>query len=695
MKITSRIALLIFGVSFFFVVALAVSFFGLHDFQTSVHLATSNKVDATGLLGDIQSAALRRGQIVRDMVLNPSDKSLPPYFQQTEAVLDAHVSKLHELLKNRGDLKELADGLAKTHAEYSRLNQEIVQVVGSSSVDEAKKMLQQRLVPAERNLEQQTNMLAKTLEARWISQRNDLDKRVALLSQIAIFFTVMAITGAVISLVLLVRLISRSFANIKDGVQAIIVGGGDLTRELKANTNDEFGQLASCINVLIRWLKETITSLYQEGGHVAVKVCEMSKMTRATVSTSMTQNEAAAAVASAAEEMTSSLNSVADNTRSAAGVAAMVNQAANAGMVAVEKACDCMEQIRESVEMTRGSVSRLTDSSVKIGEIASLIKDIADQTNLLALNAAIEAARAGEHGRGFAVVADEVKNLSSKTATSTHEISNIIRVIQQESYQALEAMQNEYSRVVGGVETAQAARNELSHILSSADDSKDMIDHIAAATEEQSAVTSEITKKIHCISDMANSVSCQMKETDNALMHLSEVAENIFSSIGRFSVGTYHDQKRAVAIKFREKVIEALERGVESGAISVEKLFSRNYVSIPNTAPQKYTTAFDAFFDRVINPMQEEVLAANPDILSLLCIDENGYVPSQIQANKERSKLILQDGITQKHCKNSDPFLLQTFERPSTGEIIIDLSCPILFRGKHWGFVRCGYKPQE
>ncbi|SFN79615.1 methyl-accepting chemotaxis protein [Formivibrio citricus] len=695
MKITSRIAVLVSGASLSFFVALAISLWGLHSYRMSMELAISNEVESILLLNKIQSASSRNGQLVRDMALAPSNKSLPEHVKQSETVLTAHVSKLHEQLKNRNSLKEQAAGIQKVTTEYSLLNQEIVRLIDSGAVDDAKKLLQQKHASAERELEQQALALAKALDSQLFLQRNDADKQASAMSQIAIICALAASIGAAIFLVFLVRSISRAMADIRNGVQAIIEGGGDLRCELKVNANDEFGQLANTINMLICWLRETVTFLYRDGGHVAVKVCEMGKATRTTVSTAMTQNEAAAAVASAAEEMTSSLSSVADNTHTAATVAATVNLAANTGMAAVEKACECMVQIRESVEVTKGMVSRLTDSSIKIGEIANMIKDIADQTNLLALNAAIEAARAGEHGRGFAVVADEVKSLSSKTALSTREISGIIRVIQQESQQALMAMQNEYMRVVDGVNTAQGARNELSQILSLADESKEMIEHIASATEEQSAVTAEITRRIHCISDMANSVSSQMKETDNTLMQLSEVAENIFSSIGRFSVGTYHDEKRALVMNFRDKVIDAIERAMESGSLSMEQLFSRNYVEIPNTLPQKYTTAFDSFFDRVINPIQEEVMAASPDILSLLCIDEKGYVPSQISANKARTKLILNDRVTQRHCQNTGPFLLQTFERPSTGEIIIDLSCPIIIRGKQWGFVRCGYKPRE
>ena len=233
-----------------------------------------------------------------------------------------------------------------------------------------------------------------------------------------------------------------------------------------------------------------------------------------------------------------------------------------------------------------------------------------------------------------------------------------------------------------------------------------MINQIATATEEQSVVTSEITDKIQHISSMAQDVNSQTTITDNTLLHLSEVAEQIFSTVGCFSVGTYHDEKRAVAIKFRDRVVETLEKAVEAGTISMDQLFSRNYTAIPNTDPQKYTTAYDSLFERIISPIQEEVFAANPDLATSTCFDDRGYLPCHLlkfskplTGNKEidrvqnRSKIIFEDRTSVRACKNTAPFLLQTFMRVS-GEVIIDLACPIFIRKRHWGEVRVGYSPR-
>ncbi len=502
-----------------------------------------------------------------------------------------------------------------------------------------------------------------------------------------------AIGMALFLILLLLRsTILRSIDHIVKGVRCLTLEDGDLTHELTVAGNDELDQLASGINTLTAWLRDTIQTLYKQGGHVAVKVCEMGRTTRGTVTTATSQKEAAVAVAVAAEEMASTLNGVASNTHHAAEVASSVNHAAKCGMTAVEKVCLCMEGIRQSVEVTRGTVERLTDSSVRIGEIACMIEDIADQTNLLALNAAIEAARAGEHGRGFAVVADEVKNLSAKTAASTRDITGIINLIRKESQLALNAMNEEYARVVDGVETARTARDGLASILGLAEESTDMINQIATATEEQSVVTSEITEKIQRISSMAQDVNSQMQASDATLAYLSEAAVQIFSAVGRFSVGTYHDSMRVIAIRLRDRVVTELEKAVDCGTITMEQLFTREHTPIPKTTPLKYSAPYDALFERLISPIQEEVFAGHPDLV-VACFDDKGYVPCQLRKFQGRSHVILEDKISQRACRSTDPFLLQTFERPATGEVVIDLACPIFVRGRHWGSVRVGYKP--
>lgn len=499
------------------------------------------------------------------------------------------------------------------------------------------------------------------------------------------------------------RTIIRDILDYSASVEELAQGEGDLTHLVKVHSEDEMGRLAENINHLTGKLREIIGRLYDQGGGVALKVCQLTQTTQKTVVSASAQKEEAAAVAVAAEEMAATLNSVAVNTHQAADLAVAVNQAAGDGMSAVEDTWRCMETIKVSVEQTLGTVQRLAASSATIGEIVSLIEEVADQTNLLALNAAIEAARAGEHGRGFAVVADEVKNLSAKTAASTKEIARIISTIQQEGQSASASMAEEQERVMEGVVTAQAAREALEKIAHLTGESTGMISQIATATEEQSATTSEISEKIQRISFVAQEVDDLMVENDRTLHQLSGVAENIYATVGRFLVGNYHDAMKGLACELRDRASEALQKAVNEGRVTSEALFSRQYRPIPNTSPQKFSTTYDALFDQIIVPLQEELLTRSGDLVFAICVDDHGYCPShnlkfskpltgdhEVDKAQNRTKRIFDDKTGLKAAQNTTPFLLQTYLR-DTGEIMNDLSTSIVIGGRRWGAVRIGY----
>lgn len=497
--------------------------------------------------------------------------------------------------------------------------------------------------------------------------------------------------------------IMRELLFFSDKLKDIAEGEGDLTKEIPVRSEDEIGELAIHINHLVRKLRETITVLYDLAEHISISLCHVSSRARNTVVSAADQKQRSEAVAVATEEMAATLNVVAGNTHQAAGFSSEVDMAAKEGMSVVDIACNSIVMVRENVVQTLGTVGRLEQSSAQINDIIVLIEDIADQTKLLALNAAIEAARAGEHGRGFAVVADEVKMLSEKTATSTKEIAKIITNIQSESREAARSITEEQGRVEDGVAKSTAAKECLARILGLAGETAQLINQIASATEEQSATTNEIAEKIHTVSSSASGVHEDMQKSDEAFTELTRVAEEIFSTVGKFSVGNRHDEMKRLAAELRDNFTAAIEDAVATGKVSMSDLFDRNYRPIANTSPQKYQTAFDGFFDRSVSPLQEATLGRNGGIIFAICVDDRGYVAShnlrfskpltgdpELDKVNNRTKRIFDDKTGLKAAQNTEPFLLQTYMR-DTGEIINDISTPIMLNNRHWGAVRLGY----
>ncbi len=534
-----------------------------------------------------------------------------------------------------------------------------------------------------------------------------LDAGYARAQQLTLLLTAAGITFFILIVSSMILLFKRSIVSdvlICAGiVKHLAEGKGDLTTQLPVRSNDEIGQLALGINKLTGTLRETISDLYRQTERTAVSICTVDRETLEMLAVASSQKEQSTSLAVAAEEMAATLNEVAANTHQATLLSRQVDGAAGEGMEAVAKTFTCMETISGTVGDTLKTVERLAASSGTIGEISTLIEDIADQTSLLALNAAIEAARAGEHGRGFAVVADEVKSLSAKTASSTREISRIIRNIQQESSAATSAMFLVKERVEEGVAKSIAARDSLKNILTLSGDATGMIHQIAYATEEQSVTTADISMRILQISELASRVHSQMQINEVMFRRLAEVAEQVFSTVGNFRVGNKHDAMKEYADDLKERTVALLEKALADGKLTLNELFDRKYLPIPKTSPQKFTTTFDSFFDQEVTPLQERILEQDEGIFFAICVDDHGYVPSHnrryaqpLTGNQaldkihNRTKRIFDDRTGLRAAVNIEPYLLQTYMR-DTGEIMNDISTPLVIQGRHWGAVRIGY----
>ncbi|HTY38096.1 MAG TPA: methyl-accepting chemotaxis protein, partial [Bacteroidota bacterium] len=225
------------------------------------------------------------------------------------------------------------------------------------------------------------------------------------------------------------------------------------------------------------------------------------------------------------------------NASQAAETAKKARRAAEQGGIVVRESVDGMQRIAEVVRKSALTVKDLGKSSDQIGEIISVIDDIADQTNLLALNAAIEAARAGEQGRGFAVVADEVRKLAERTTKATKEIAQMIRQIQTDTHGAVSAMDAGTREVESGIELADRAAQSLNEIVGISQTVTDMIMQIAAASEQQSSASEEISKNVEAISAVTNETASGTQQIARAAEDLNRLTENLQHLVGQFNLG--------------------------------------------------------------------------------------------------------------------------------------------------------------
>ena len=348
--------------------------------------------------------------------------------------------------------------------------------------------------------------------------------------------TIIAIALVVVISLLVTRSITIPVKQMTSMLQDIAQGEGDLTKKLQETGKDELSEASHWFNIFISKLRGIISNIADTSTQVASAANQL-QATAIRIATGAEEVAAqAATVATASEEMSATSSSISDSCHHAADESSQASQAAVTGSSVVSSTICGMEQISSRVRSSAATVSSLGARSDQIGAIVATIEDIADQTNLLALNAAIEAARAGEQGRGFAVVADEVRALAERTTRATREIGEMIKAIQTETKAAVSEMELGVKEVQQGSEDAAKSGEALQEILSTINEVAMQVNQIATAAEEQTATTSEITSNIHQITEVVQDTASGAHESATAASRLNDNAEELQRLVRQFKL---------------------------------------------------------------------------------------------------------------------------------------------------------------
>jgi methyl-accepting chemotaxis protein len=344
-----------------------------------------------------------------------------------------------------------------------------------------------------------------------------------------------------ISLVISISLaavITRSFTlPLQRAVQVLKnVAAGDLRDHLEVPAHDEVGELADSLNHTIESLGSLLATVSSQATQVAAASEEISASASQSSDSARRQSDETTQVATAMHQMSATVVEVSNNSSQAADAAREALETARSGGLVVNETLETMRSIASSTTAVAVRITELGKSSEHIGSIAAVIDDIASQTNLLALNAAIEAARAGEQGRGFAVVADEVRKLAERTTAATKEIAGMIAQIQNEAHEAVLAMENGSREVELGVTKTEGSGRALDNIIAMATRVGDMVAQIATAAAEQSATAELVNSNISNIAEMTSQSSINATETAKACTDLSNLAFNMQAVAGNFKL---------------------------------------------------------------------------------------------------------------------------------------------------------------
>ena len=349
--------------------------------------------------------------------------------------------------------------------------------------------------------------------------------------------TTVLTVGGIVCLLMIVffpGLITNPLRELLQRIRDIADGEGDLTQRVAVHSNDELGQLSRAVNAFLEQLQTLIRQVAESTLQVASAAEEMSAIASGQEKLVNEQYMAVDQVSTAATEMSAAIHEVADNAHSTADAAREADRQGHAAADVVSATMSDLRRLAADVEEAAGVINNLEQDTDKIGGVLSVIEGIAEQTNLLALNAAIEAARAGEQGRGFAVVADEVRALAARTQDSTRDIQQMIQKLQSGTGQAVAVMQRGAELAGQSVEKAGATETSLNETSASVMRINDMAAQIAAACEEQSQTTEDIARNISGIRDLSNQAAQSSQESRDASNALARLASALQEQVGRF-----------------------------------------------------------------------------------------------------------------------------------------------------------------
>ncbi len=346
---------------------------------------------------------------------------------------------------------------------------------------------------------------------------------------------------AVVSLLIIAanfiaKSVTSSVNDVVIALDEMSVGHGDLSKRISTKSNDEIGKLVTTFNEFVNHLQTLIRDTIQVSSAISIDAKQLYENADSSEQNIMQQREKIYLVATAVNQMSSTANEVANNAAAAANATQQATTETHTSHSIVSNNIKTIDALANEVQGASTVIQNLKIETESIGTVLHVIKSIAEQTNLLALNAAIEAARAGEQGRGFAVVADEVRTLAKRTHDSTQEIESMIVRLQSKANNAVEVIDRGTNQANISVQNSQNAGESLSHVLSAVEVINDMNLHVASAAEQQNKVSVKVNSSIDHIGSLADSTVEYAQQTATASRQMAAHANQLETLVGKFKV---------------------------------------------------------------------------------------------------------------------------------------------------------------
>ncbi|UVL92791.1 methyl-accepting chemotaxis protein [Pseudomonas siliginis] len=489
----------------------AQTFAGMLEGTTTSALASADgeRVRELRTVADLRNGMTTFRLMLRRYIAVPNDVN-KKLLMETIDIFLSDISKARTSLPTA-----LSSQLEEAHAGMRRYREVLVEVAG--------------LFEQKQNMREQVDQESKAMD-KIMSGLMDTQQRLAHEDQHSAFIqmavlTALALVIGLLASVVISRQITAPLALTVDLARRI--AKGDLTVQARSARKDELGDLQNAMQEMAQNLNTLVQGIGNGVTQISTSAEKLSAMSEQTSAGVRQQKSEVDQVATAMHEMASTVQEVARNTTDASAAATLADQQARHGSTVVKQATVQISELAMAIEELGGAMNVLTQDSEQIGKVIDVIKAVAEQTNLLALNAAIEAARAGEQGRGFAVVADEVRSLAQRTQDSTKEIEALIVTLQQGTQAAATLMTSSRERTLDTVVLAQKAELAITEINQSIGTIQEMSLQISAAAEQQSAVADEINRSIVSVRDVADQSAVASEESAAATIELASLGQDL------------------------------------------------------------------------------------------------------------------------------------------------------------------------